>query len=91
MGDNYRPFDADALTAYSEDTGGQVSVADAQGALEMLREKGLVIRLERGRYTLDDPSLADWFLPKSYFPKPCTDYKRTGAGGYAGSCAARRL
>jgi hypothetical protein len=59
QGDKYKPFDADSLAAYSEISGQQVTVPDAQSALDSLRDKGLVIRMERGRYALDDSSLVN--------------------------------
>jgi hypothetical protein len=66
QGDNYKPFDAEALEVYSTGTGQKVTTPDAQSALDSLREKGLVVRLERGRYTLDDDSVGDWLA--SRFP-----------------------
>jgi hypothetical protein len=65
QGENYRPFDADALAAYSENADQEVTAPDAQSALDALREKGLVIRLERGRYALDDTSLVEWLADRT--------------------------
>lgn len=65
MGDRYKPFDAEAMSAYSGSTGETIATADAQSALDALREKGIVIRLERGRYSLEDLSLADWLEDRS--------------------------
>jgi hypothetical protein len=63
--ENYRPFDAEALEAYAEGTSQQkVTAAEVQSALDALREKGLVIRLERGRYTIEDDSIKDWFVDR---------------------------
>lgn len=64
-GDRYKPFDAETMAAYSEKIGDAVATADAQSALDALREKGIVIRLERGRYSLEDLSLADWLEDRS--------------------------
>ena len=60
-GEGFKPFEAEALSAYGAATGCDVVAADAQSSLEALREKGVVMRLERGRYTLDDVSMIDWF------------------------------
>ncbi|GGI28264.1 hypothetical protein [Bradyrhizobium guangdongense] len=70
QGENYRPFDADSLAAYSENANQQVTVPDAQSALDALREKGLVIRMERGRYALDDTSLIDWLADRTTYSTP---------------------
>jgi len=59
-GERFRPFDADSLAAYADAIGDPVAARDVQRALDDLREQELVVRLERGRYSLDDPSLADW-------------------------------
>lgn len=59
-GAGFRPFDADSLAAYAADVGVGVAAKDVQRALDNLREQELVVRLERGRYSLEDPSLADW-------------------------------
>ena len=48
QGGNYRPFDGEALAAYSENVGQTVTTPDVQSALDTLRDKGLVVRLERG-------------------------------------------
>ena len=45
-----------------------VTTPDVQSALDTLRDKGLVVRLERGRYTLDDGSLSEWLADR--FPPP---------------------
>ena len=69
-GDAFRPFEADALVAYGADAGRPVATPDAQSALDALRDKGLVVRLERGRYTLDDASLAEWFAARRLAAAP---------------------
>jgi Fe2+ or Zn2+ uptake regulation protein len=70
QGDKYKPFDADSLAAYSEISGQQVTVPDAQSALDSLRDKGLVIRMERGRYALDDSSLVEWLADRVSISTP---------------------
>lgn len=59
-GDRFRPFDAESVAAYSAAVAEAVSVRDAQQALDQLRDMSLVVRLERGRYALDDPSFSEW-------------------------------
>lgn len=59
-GDRFRPFDADSLAAYAAAIGEPIGAKDVQQALDGLREQELVVRLERGRYSLEDPSMADW-------------------------------
>lgn len=59
-GEGFRPFDAAGVAAYSAEVGRPVSPTDAQSALDALRDKGMVVRLERGRYTTDDPGMAEW-------------------------------
>lgn len=62
--DHYRPFDAEALESYAEGSEQKVSAADVQSALDALRGKGLVVRLERGRYTVDDASIGEWLADR---------------------------
>jgi hypothetical protein len=69
-GESYKPFDADALEAYADDAGQKVTAAEAQSALDALREKNLVIRLERGRYSVEDDSIEDWLADR--FPVAST-------------------
>lgn len=64
QGGRYRPFDAASLAAYSADAGQNIVAPDAQSALDYLRDKGLVVRLERGRYALEDDSLAEWMAQR---------------------------
>ena len=66
-GVRFRPFETVALASYAALAGHPVTTSDAQSALDALREKGLVVRLERGVYTLDDASLSDWFAAR--FPR----------------------
>jgi hypothetical protein len=68
-GHGFRPFDAESVAAYSVAVGKAVGVRDAQQALDQLRDMSLVVRLERGRYSLDDPSFAEW-LRSTEHPVP---------------------
>ena len=63
-GSGFKPFDAAALDAYGRAVGGPVTPSEAQSALDALREKGVVVRLERGLYTLEDGSMPDWFAAR---------------------------
>ncbi len=63
-GEDFRPFDAAALAAYSAGVGREVAATDAQAALERLRDEGMVVRLGPYRYGPDDTSLPDWFATR---------------------------
>lgn len=58
----YRPYDAAALRFYREKTGHPVSVAQAQKALEALRQRtpALVWKSARGEYALQDAAMHRW-------------------------------
>jgi hypothetical protein len=81
--DAFKPFEADALAAYAEDVGQPVGPGDAQSALDALREKGVVVRLERGRYTLDDAGMAEWHAAR--FGLADADENDGGDGGGGGA------
>ena len=63
QGPRYRPYDAEALRFYSGKTGHPVSVAQAQKALEALRQRmpALVWKSVRGEYALQDVTMHRWF------------------------------
>lgn len=63
QGPRYRPYDAEALRFYREKTGHPVSVAQAQKALEALRQRmpALVWKSARGEYALEDAAMHRWF------------------------------
>jgi hypothetical protein len=65
-GEGFRPFDSEALAAYSAGVNQTITAPDVQSALEALRNKGFIVRLERGRYTLEDPSVGEWLTDRSY-------------------------
>ncbi len=63
QGPRYRPYDADALRFYREKAGRPVNAAQAQRALESLRQRmpALVWKSARGEYALDDAAMHRWF------------------------------
>lgn len=59
----FSPFSEESMAGYKALTGEvSLSPASVQSALEALRERGLVWRESRGAYSLEDESIADWFL-----------------------------
>ena len=63
QGQRYRPYDAEALRFYRDKTGHPVSAAQAQRALEALRQRtpALVWKSARGEYALEDVAMHRWF------------------------------
>ncbi len=63
QGPRYRPYDAEALRFYRDKAGHPVSVAQAQKALEALRERmpALVWKSARREYALEDAAMHRWF------------------------------
>ena len=63
QGPRYRPYDADALRFYRDKAGHPVSVAQAQKALEALRQRmpALVWKSARGEYALEDAAMYRWY------------------------------
>ncbi len=63
QGPRYRPYDAEALRFYRDKAGHPVSVAQAQKALEALRQRmpALVWKSARGEYALEDVATHRWF------------------------------
>ncbi len=63
QGQRYRPYDAEALRFYRDKTGHPVSAAQAQRALEALRQRtpALVWKSARGEYALEDAAMHRWF------------------------------
>ena len=84
QGGKFRPFDIASVSDYAARTGRPVSPGDAQAGLDALREKGLVVRLERGRYTPDDSALGDWYAARSGRAGTEENDGGDGAGGGAG-------
>lgn len=67
QGPRYRPYDAEALRFYRDKTGHPVSAAQAQRALEALRQRmpALVWKSARGEYALEDAAMHRWFEKRS--------------------------
>lgn len=63
QGPRYRPYDAEALRFYREKAGKPVTVAQAQKALEALRQRmpALVWKSARGEYAVEDAAMHRWF------------------------------
>ena len=63
QGQRYRPYDAEALRFYRDKPGHPVSAAQAQRALEALRQRtpALVWKSARGEYALEDAAMHRWF------------------------------
>jgi hypothetical protein len=63
QGPRFRPYDAEALRFYRDKAGHPVSVAQAQKALEGLRQRmpALVGKSARGEYALEDAAMHRWF------------------------------
>lgn len=63
QGPMFRPYDAEALRFYRDKSGHPVSVAQAQKALEALRQRmpALVWKSARGEYALEDAAMHRWF------------------------------
>jgi hypothetical protein len=63
QGSRYRPYDADALRFYRDKAGHPVSAAQAQKALEALRQRmpALVWKSARGEYAVEDAAMHRWF------------------------------
>jgi hypothetical protein len=76
QGSRFRPYDADALKFYRDKVGRVVSVAQAQKALEALRQRtpALVWKSVRGEYAVEDAAMHRWFEARQqaadWPPKP---------------------
>lgn len=64
QGPRFVPFAAASLTAYSAAVGKHVTAAEAQTALDGLRQKNIVWRNARAAYALEDQDMADWFVAR---------------------------
>lgn len=67
QGPRFRPYDAEALKLYCEQTAGPVSAQRAQNALEALRQRmpALVWKSVRGEYAVEDAAMHRWFEERS--------------------------
>ena len=63
QGPRFRPYDAEALKFYREQTRTSVSAQKAQNALESLRQHvpALVWKSARGEYAVDDAAMHRWY------------------------------
>lgn len=63
QGQRYRPYDAEALRFYRDKAGHPVNAAQAQRALEALRQRmpALAWKSARGEYALEDAAMHRWF------------------------------
>ena len=63
QGSGFRPYDAQALRFYREKTGLPATAAQAQKALESLRQRSpaLVWKSARGEYAVDDAAMHQWY------------------------------
>lgn len=63
QGQRYRPYDAEALRFYRDKTGHPVNAAQAQRALEALRQRmpAFAWKSARGEYALEDAAMHRWF------------------------------
>ncbi len=68
----YNPTRIGSIGAIGE----PVTPSEAQSALDALRGRGVVVRLERGLYTLEDGSVPDWFAARQ-----ADEAGRDGSGG----------
>lgn len=59
----FRPYDAEALRFYQQQTGKKVSAQQAQNALESLRQRNpaLLWKSARGEYAVDDAAMHEWY------------------------------
>lgn len=67
QGPRFRPYDAEALRFYRDKTAHPVNAAQAQRALEALRQRmpALVWKSARGEYALEDAAMHRWFEKRS--------------------------
>ena len=63
LGPRFRPYDAEALKFYRDKLGRAISVAQAQKAVESLRQRtpALVWKSARGEYAVEDAAMHRWF------------------------------
>ncbi len=59
-GDRFTPYTGDSLGEYGKSAGAEITVGQAQQALETLVAKGIVWNPRRGGYYLDDPLWPEW-------------------------------
>lgn len=66
QGQRYRPYDAEALRFYRDKVGRPVNAAQAQRALESLRQRlpAMVWKSARGEYALEDAAMHRWYAQR---------------------------
>lgn len=66
QGARFRPYDAEALHFYSDKTGGTITRAMAQKAMEALRNRqpSMVWKSARGEYAIDDAAMHHWYAQR---------------------------
>jgi hypothetical protein len=67
QGSGFRPYDAQALRFYREKTGLPATAAQAQKALESLRQRSpaLVWKSALGEYAVDDAAMHQWYRDRA--------------------------
>lgn len=63
QGPRFRPYDAEALTFYTDKTSNPITRAMAQKAMDALRDRqpSIVWKSARGEYAIDDAAMHDWY------------------------------
>lgn len=67
-GERFVPFAAETLSALSNVCGRKVEASEMQASLDALRQKDIIWRSARATYTLEDQSMAEWFLARHKTP-----------------------
>ena len=67
-GERFVPFAAETLSAMSTVCGVTVQANEMQAALDALRQKNIIWHSARATYTLEDQSMADWFVERQKKP-----------------------
>ncbi len=85
QGSRFRPYDADALRFYNEKTGGPITRAMAQKAMESLRngQPSMVWKSAHGEYAVDDVAMHRWYaqsVAKGLWPPRDEGMGLIGAG-----------
>lgn len=64
-GEDFAPFAAASLSAWSERLGKPVDASAVQTAIVALRDQGILWKTDRGRYALEEQDMAEWFRAKT--------------------------
>lgn len=68
-GDRLAPFAEATSAELARVVGSDVTPRDVQGAMEVLRERGLVWRSGRGAYAIEDQGMAEWLAARQPPPE----------------------